>query len=361
MRIAQICPRYYPDIGGVETHVKEISERLAKSGFDVEVVCTDTTGRLKKHETISGVAITRFRAFAPGDAYYFAPQIYFYLRNRSYDIIHAHGYHALPAFFAALAKEARRFVFTPHYHRGGHTLIRNLLHKPYKPIGKKIFEKADKVVCVSEYEKRNVLSDFNMVPGKIEKIPNGLNLAEFADIKKHNEEGALLYVGRLEKYKGIQHIIKALPYLKDFRLKIIGKGPFENDLRRLAEELSVTGRIQWYKNLTREEMLTHYASADVFLMLSTHEAYGITVAEALMSGTPCIVAMGRALDEFVDGERCMGIEIPITDEKLVSIILKLKESGIKGRIETKNLPIHDWNDVTGKLIEIYRGIQCILV
>ncbi len=360
MKIAQVCPRYYPDIGGVETHVQEISERLAKRGFEIEVICTDPTGRLQKREIISGVTITRFKSLAPGDAYYFAPQIYFYLKNRNYDIIHAHGYHAFPALFALLAKNDRSLIFTPHYHGEGHTLTRNLLHKPYKSIGRKIFEKADKVICVSEYEKGNVLSDFNVPPGKIEKIQNGLNLAEFANIKhlkKHNGEGTLLYVGRLEKYKGVQHIINTLPYLKDFRLEIVGKGPYENYLRRLAEELSVAERIKWYKNLTREEMLAHYASADVFLMLSTHEAYGITVAEALISGTPCIVAMGSALNEFVDGERCMGIETPITNKKLVSTILKLKKSGIKGHIETKNLPIYDWKDITDKLIEIYRGIQ----
>jgi glycosyltransferase involved in cell wall biosynthesis len=360
VRIAQICPRYYPDIGGVETHVKEISERLVARGFEVEVICTVPTARLQKHEIINGVAVTRFRSFAPGDAYYFAPQIYVYLKAHSYDIIHAHSYHALPALFAALAKNERCFIFTPHYHREGHTLIRNMLHKPYKLIGRKIFEWADKVICVSEYEKRNVISDFTVPPGKIEKIPNGLNLAGFVNIKpheKHNSERTLLYVGRLEKYKGIQHIIKVLPHLQDFKLEIIGKGPYENALRKLAEELSVTERINWYKNITREEMLQHYASADVFLMLSTHEAYGITVAEALMSGTPCIVAMGSALDEFVDGERCIGIETPIITGRLVKTVQQLKNAGTKGKMDTKNLPFADWNEVTDRLIELYRGVQ----
>lgn len=351
MRIVQICPRYYPDIGGVETHVKEISERLAKRGFEVEVVCTDPTGRLQKHETINGVAITRFRSFAPGDAYYFAPHIYFYLKNRNIDIIHSHSYHALPALFASLAKDERRLVFTPHYHRGGHTLIRNLLHKPYRLIGRTIFEKAYKVICVSEYEKRNVISDFDLPPGKIEKIPNGLNLSEFANIKylkKHNGEGILLYVGRLEKYKGIQHLINALAYLKDFKLEIIGKGPYENDLRRQAEELSVTKRITWYKNVTREELLKHYAMADVFLMLSTHEAYGITVAEALTSGTPCIVAMGSALEEFVDSETCAGLSYPIDTHNLAN---KIESMSHKRAIVVKN--IIDWNEVVKRLIKIY--------
>ncbi len=358
MKIAQVCPRYYPDIGGVESHVQEISERLVKRGFDVEVICTDPGGQLR-NETINGVKVTRFKSFAPGEAYYFAPQIYSYLKNHEYDLIHAHSYHALPALFAALAKNGRRLVFTPHYHRGGHTFIRNLLHKPYRSLGSRIFEKADKVICVSEYEKRNVISDFGTPAEKIEKIPNGLNLSEFVDLrhnKVYNDEKILLYVGRFEEYKGIQHIIKTLPYLEHFRLEVIGKGPYEKNLRILAEKLAVSKRISWQKNITREELLRHYASADVFLMLSTHEAYGITVAEALAAGIPCIVAMGSALDEFVDGEQCRGIEIPVTTEKLVRTIQQLTEYS-KGNNRIKNLPVYDWNDITDKLIKVYRGIR----
>jgi len=356
VRIAQVCPRYYPDIGGVETHVKEISERLVKRGFEVEVICTDPAGQLPKHEKINGVTVTRFKSFAPGDAYYFAPQIYFYLRKYNYNIIHAHSYHALPALFAALAKNRCRFIFTPHYHREGHTLFRNLLHKPYKIIGSKIFEKADKVICVSEYEKQNIISDFSVPVGKIKKIPNGLHLGEFAKIKskKHSREKILLYVGRLEEYKGVQHIIKALPHMQDFKLKVIGKGHYEYNLRKLAEELTVSKHINWYKNITREEMLQHYASADVFLMLSTHEAYGITVAEALTAGVPCIVATGSALDEFVDGKRCIGIDNPITTDKLIKVIQQIKNIN-QDNADIKNLPFQDWNDVTDKLIEVYRG------
>ncbi len=58
MKIAQVCPRYYPYIGGVETHVQEISQRLVKRGFEVDVVCTDTTGGLRKREN------TKLRVFS---------------------------------------------------------------------------------------------------------------------------------------------------------------------------------------------------------------------------------------------------------------------------------------------------------
>lgn len=397
MKIAQICPRYSPDIGGVETHVKEISERLVKAGHDIEVITTDPTGKLKKRDIINGVKVIRFRSFAPGNAYYFAPQIYFYLKKHNYDVIHAHSYHALPALFAAFGKGKRRLVFTPHYHRSGHTAFRNLLHKPYRLFGKVIFSRADSIICVSEYEKRLVETDFR-VAGKTVKIPNGINLKEFEHLRtqqkdkgiegkarkgiteeeqagkeevekgkaeegktgkiKAGEKGpgkrkTLLYVGRLEEYKGVQYIIQSLPEIQEFRLRIVGKGPYEAELRNLAKNLGVEGRVEWLKDLSREKLLECYADADIFLMLSSHEAYGITVAEALAAGTPCVVAKGSALEEFVDGVRCLGIDEPIKKEEIIKLINQLKDVKQNNEFIIENLTVFDWNYVTEKIENIY--------
>ena len=359
MKIAQICPRYFPDIGGVETHVKEISERLVKAGHDVEVITTDPTGKLKKRETINGVKVTRLRVFAPGNAYYFAPQIYTYLRKHHYDVIHAHSYHAFPAFFAALGGHGGKFVFTPHYHRYGHTAFRNLLHGPYRLLGKLIFSRADSVICVSEYEKRLVESDFK-VAAKTVKIPNGINLREFGNLKsagknlkrEPGKKKILLYVGRLEEYKGVQYIIHSLPELQDFRLRIVGKGPYEVELHNMAKNLGVERRVEWLKELSRKALLECYADADIFLMLSSHEAYGITVAEALATGTPCIVATGSALEEFVDGRNCIGIESPISKEKVIRALKEIKKTEGKESSGTgKN--IMDWNEVSARIEKQY--------
>ena len=140
MKIIMVCPRYHPDIGGVETHVQEISERLVRKGYRVEVVCTDPHGTHPKTDCINGVKVTKFRSFAPNDAYFFAPQMAFYLKHRDAAILHAHGYHAFPALFAEMAADRyKRFIVTPHYHGKGHTPFRNFLFKFYGFIAKNIF------------------------------------------------------------------------------------------------------------------------------------------------------------------------------------------------------------------------------
>jgi len=346
MKIIQVCPRYYPDIGGVETNVKEISERLVKKGHIVEVVCTDPHGSYPKKDQINGINVTRFKSFAPHDAYFFAPEIIHYLKNCEGDIIHAHGYHAFPALFAAIASHGKRFIFTPHYHGRGHTRFRDFLLNFYNVVGKRIFQRADKIICDSEYEKELVMKKFPVPKERFVWIPIGINFYEFAPSLGPRDHHRLLYIGRIEKYKGIHHIIEALSKLDDYSLTIVGKGPYEDELHHLANILGVEPRITWKKDLSREDLIEEYMSAGIFISLSSFEAFGITVAEALASGLQVIVNNEGALREFVDGETCIGIESP-SAASIIKTIISLKQiSHYKKRIL-------DWEEVVERIIEIY--------
>jgi glycosyltransferase involved in cell wall biosynthesis len=348
-KIAMVCHRYYPDIGGVETHVQEISERLSKRGFEVEVICTDSTWKYPENEEHNGIKITRFKSLAPKNAFYLAPQIYFYIKEHDFDIVHAHNYHAFPAFFASRATDGR-FIFNPYYHGSSHSPFRNLLLKPYRSLGQSIFEKAEKIICLSRFEMKLIQNDFNIQASKFIIIPPGLNRDEFENIPDmKNGSKSILFAGRLESYKGVQYIIEALSLLEDYKLMIIGSGNYERELRDLARKLNLNDRIEWLEHVTRKELLSDLKSADVFVNLSTLESYGITVAEALASGTPCIVAKGSALEEFIDGESCIGMQYPIDLKVLAFNIRRLK------KIRPREMP--DWDDVTSQLINLYTFIE----
>jgi glycosyltransferase involved in cell wall biosynthesis len=345
MRVAQVCPRYSPDIGGVETHVAEISRRLVLRGHDVTVLTTDPSGRLPPEETLDGVKVRRFPAFAPGDAYYLSPALRSYLKKAAgFDVVHAHSYHAFPAYFAASAG-ARKFIFTPHYHGHGHTPLRDFLLKPYAYFGKRIFERADRVVCVSVFEKGLVCRDFKC-DDKAIVIPNGVARAEFKDLEPFPKGlKVILYVGRLEEYKGVQYAIRAMPFLPWHRLLVIGKGPYRDALLREAMAAGVRDKVGFMADRGRQDLLRWYATADVFVMLSKFEAYGITVAEALTAGVPCIVANGSALSEFV-GDSCAGVDVPIDGETLARYIDGAKFSGMPANVL-------DWDEVADRLLAVY--------
>jgi glycosyltransferase involved in cell wall biosynthesis len=347
---------YAPYIGGVETHVREISERLVKRGYEVEVLTTDPSGELLKEEEINGVKVRRFKTWAPSEAYYFSRDLRRYLMENSeeYDIVHAHNYHAFPALYAARAKDRNRLFFTPHYHGSGHTFLRILLHIPYRHLAKIIFEKADQVICISNFEKNLVMKKFSIDDKKVKMVPNGINLKEFEGLIKNRRGNhkTILYIGRLERYKGVDYLIKALPKIdKDIRLEVVGKGPHKQILLKLVNRLGVADRVRFYQDLSREALLQKYADADLFVLLSKYEAFGISVAEALASGTPCIVANTSALREWVDGENCFGIEYPIVIDELTHMIGKVMGK----RVNPSTLRLLTWDGSVEKLTESYRG------
>ncbi len=345
MKIAYVTPRFYPYIGGVETHVYELAKRMRE--FEVEVLTTDPSGKLAKLEEIDGIKIRRFKSFAPSNAYFFSNELRRFLKKhaKDYDLIHAHNFHAMPALYAALSNP-KIFVFTPHYHGHGHSFFRNFLFKFYKIYAKRIFKVANAVICVSNFEEKLVLKDFK-VKGRIFCIPNGVNF-EFVEKRKSGKK--ILYVGRIEKYKGIDHLIKALKLLPDFELEVVGKGSYKGKVIKLAKKLGVLNRIRFYQDLSREELIKKYAEASVLALPSKFEAYGLVVAEALASKTPCVVAKTSALAEWIDDRNVFGVDYPPKPAKLAELIKKASE------VEVENVSIPSWDEVAERTREVYFAI-----
>lgn len=80
MKILQVSPGYFPAIGGVEEHVRNISERLARD-YEITVFATDPSGELPKEEIINGVLVRRFKNFAPNAPYHISFEIFRELRR----------------------------------------------------------------------------------------------------------------------------------------------------------------------------------------------------------------------------------------------------------------------------------------
>jgi len=347
MNILQVCPKYYPSIGGVEEYVRNISERLARE-HQVTVFAGDPSGKLPREEEINGVLVRRFKSFSPGDAYHFSLEMAKELRKSRFDIVHGHNYHALPLFFCRYVWTGK-FVVNPYYHGHGHTPVRDFLLRLYKPFGKRIFGRADRIIAISNYEKVLLLRDFAIEEDKLSVVSPGIDLAELGNLDGIcKETKTILYVGRLEKYKDVQHIIEAMPLLdKDFRLDIVGKGPYKEKLVELIKRLRLDTRVSFYQDLSRVELLKMYARADIFILLSQHESFSIVVAEALASKTPCIVASTSALSEWIDNKNCFGIDYPINNAKLAELINK-----VTGK-KVGNVKLWDWDEVAHQIAKLY--------
>ncbi len=333
-----------------------------RKGFEVEVLTVDSFGKLADECIHNGVKVKRFKSMSPrsiSEVYFSSWTLWRYLIKGSYkyDIVHAHNYHALPSLYAAFAKGLNKLVFTPHYHGAGSYFFRNLLHIPYRVLGRKIFEKSDKIICVSNYEKNLVLDKMGVDEKKITVIPNGLDLDQHRKVRrKARSFKSILYVGRIEKYKGIEFVLKTLPKLEDnIVAEIVGVGPYMKELTKLAVSLGIEKRVRFYQNLRRRQLLQKYADADVFVMLSVRESYGLTVAEALSFGTPCIVSNHSALREWVDGKNCYGVDYPPDIDELAKLIDRVSGTSADYNSIKKRAP--SWDCVTEKLIEVYESLK----
>ena len=361
MRILQVYmgPYMVDRGGGVSVYVRNISERLAKK-HDVTVFATNPGG-LPGFEVVNGVKVVRFRRFAPSNAYFFSWDMLLELRRADFDVVHGHCYHAFPMHFSALAK-CKRFVVSTHFHGVGHSVFRDSLIRLLKPFGKRTLRAADKIVAVSEYEKNLLCGQFGLDPAKVVVIPCGVDFSEFEGLKRRKRGfRSVLYVGNLVGYKGVQFLVEVLPYLpKDVVLEIVGKGDLKPFLEKRARELSVSGRVRFFENLPRRELLQMFVDADVFVLLSRYEAYSMAVAEALVAGTPCIVANCSALNEWIDGRICFGVDYPIGLDKLAESICYILENGVVGDVVSSKWigsKILDWDDVVERINEVYQRLE----
>jgi len=318
MRILQITPRYPPQSGGVETHVQEISERLVERGHEVTVVTADAgTGGAHRTQQ-NGVTVHRYRSLAPNEAIHFCPQISAAVRTADVDIVHAHNYHSFPLFFAALGVGSRRFVVTTHYHGGSANSVRDRLLSAYHPIGRWAVQQADEVIAVSEWEREQLRTDFGV---EATVIANGIVVERFSEaVAAERDRPYLLTVGRLEEYKGVQYVIRAMDSLPEYDLLIAGSGSYREQLEQIAHAEGVAEQVEFLGYVDDEVLPGLYAGADVYVTMSEFEAYGMTVAEALAAGTPCVIRTGSALDTWLSYSGVFAVDN--TDARSLARILR---------------------------------------
>lgn len=361
MKILQICPHPYEEgMGGISEYVRNISKILAERN-EVKVFATDPKGILPKSEIIDNVQVERYRRWAPGRAYYFSLELLRKIKKDEYDVVHSHSYGTFP-FQISFLSNYNKLIYSTHMHEFQTSYVRRIIFKFYNPIGKIILKKAKKIIAVSSHEKMLLTNIFGMSPSMISVIPCGVNLNEFYDVMNDKQRRGvtsqknILYVGRLDDYKGVRYLIEVMPYLGNHvNLILVGRGPLKGYLVQRSKELHISNRVKFQNIIPRKELLRLYQSSDLFVLLSRYEAYSLSVAEALVSGVPCLVSNTSALAEWIDGVNCFGIDYPIDIEELSETITNILSENPK--VDISNMfsvkKVMDWREVVNNLVQIY--------
>jgi glycosyltransferase involved in cell wall biosynthesis len=169
--------------------------------------------------------------------------------------------------------------------------------------GKIVYHYADKIVCISD----NVMESVRNKVGYDEKlvlIYNGVEMKRFSGaeiVMNKKEEIKVIYVGRLEKVKGVQNILTGLLNVRDsilYDIKIIGDGTYKQELEELSKQYGISNSVEFLG--TRRDIPQLLFQSDVFVhMPDCKEGFGITIIEAMAAGLICIVNDQGALPEII--------------------------------------------------------------
>jgi glycosyltransferase involved in cell wall biosynthesis len=178
MRILMVAARYFPFAGGIETHVHEVSKRIAAAGHSVEILTTDPTGALPREEFACGLRIVRVKAWPKQSDYYLAPGVISLINRGSWDLIHIQGYHTLVAPMAMAGAIKRRIPFVLTFHSGGHSSRkRNAMRGVQRAVLRPLVRRAALLIGVSEFEADFFSSTMELPRDRFVVIPNGAQLA----------------------------------------------------------------------------------------------------------------------------------------------------------------------------------------
>jgi glycosyltransferase involved in cell wall biosynthesis len=298
-----VTPHYPPKLGGVEVHVREVSERLGQMGNAVTVVTTTPDARAAEGSAVEVLGVpARLRR---GDLLY-APRIAAVMRSRPWDVVHVQSYHTLVPPLAMRAARRAGIPYVLTFHGGGHSSrVRRLIRGPQLLAIGRGLRGAARLVALAEFEIEHYGRLLRIPPERFELIPNGADLPAVPDATSvAGDVLEIASIGRLERYKGHQRALEAfaelLPARPDARLWIAGSGPYKRALERLATRLGVSQRVEISSVAPgeRARFAERLSRVGLVLLLSDFETHPVALLEAASLGRPSVVSDTSGLREL---------------------------------------------------------------
>ncbi len=341
MRIVHIYKDYYPVLGGIENHIKQVAESQAAEGHQVTVLVTSTT-RKTESATLNGVRVIKTgRQFNIQSAPLSAGLPAALRRETSgADIAHVHAPYPPGEAANLWFGRARKTVITWH----SDIVRQKTLLRYYAPTLRRVLRKADRILPTSEiYAKSSPWLSLHL--DKCTAVPLCVDTKRFQPavilesraatirgrILATGTPGAattiLLTVGRLRYYKGIDDLIRAMPLLPDTISVIAGTGPMVVPWKTLAKELGVVDRVLFVGDVTDADLPAFYQAADIYVLPANvrAEAFGVAILEAMACSLPVVCTDVGTATSWINQNETTGLVVPPHDPfALTNAIRKLQ-------------------------------------
>jgi glycosyltransferase involved in cell wall biosynthesis len=367
LRIVQISPFYPPHLGGMENCAREISERLAKRGNDVEVYTSDLCCGGDKMPSSKNLKIHYLKS------YEFAhtpiiPLLFFKLLILPKDfIVQLHIAQAFVPEIVWLVSKIKKTSYIVYVHTDlGPSGIMGFLLPLYKNIFLRRVLQDAKYIIVGTRDYVELIYKRYMIPkNRIIVIHWGTSLNAFKNKKiKSKKIKNILFVGRLSKGKNIQMLIQSFKEVLnrgyDLKLHIVGSGEEEENIISLINKNDLQDRVKLYGGLPWRDVSRIYSDFDLFVLPSREEAFGLVLLEAMASGLPIIASDIPGLRNVVKNNKTGILVKPSIENFTIAIEKMVNERDLREKLAKNGLKEsekYDWNLITEKFETVYRKMQ----
>ncbi len=389
MRVLLISWEYPPVIeGGLGRHVRKLSEHLVREGVQTHVL-TRGGGHLPVEEERHGVLIHRVQEPPfPKDVTAFVRwvdemnadmrELGFELCDRfAFDLVHSHDWLVAGAAEPVARAIERPWLVTVHAteygrHQGW---VQNHPQSHIHAAERAMVRGADRAITCSRYMRSHVSSVFGISPRRVTVVPNGIDprdlepvVPDLAALRARYAEPnqrLVLLVGRLVYEKGFHLALDALApvirRLRNVRFVVAGTGTAEAELKRQSRRLRLT-RYGAFLGWVGDDMLhSLYRVADLCIVPSIYEPFGLVALEAMASGCLCVVADTGGLREVVPSDGTVGVRFPSRDSAALGEILQqvLTDDAMRAQLiaeAREHVLGFDWAEVASRTAGIYREL-----
>jgi glycosyltransferase involved in cell wall biosynthesis len=350
-----------PEAGGGTLYVHNVAKFLARKGHEVTLICAGRSG-MGQEDNVDGVKIVRM-----GTSYsvYFHALISYFRRFRKntdiiIDVING------PPWFSPLYSRTRKIALIFQTFKEVFSLE---LSKPIalvlgliEGVIPYVYRKVS-IITLSE-SVENELVDLGLQRNNIFIVPPGIEREKYKPRRK-SPFPIVLYVGRLKKYKGLEHLIVAMTYvvkeIHDSKLIIAGKGDFETELRDFVDKMGLRKSVEFCGYVSEERKVELMQEAHVIVIPSVKEGWGIPIIEAAACGTPAIGTDTTGLrDSIIDGKT--GFLVPYKKPRILArkIVKILQDDELRNKLSKNAIEWadnFDWNTRLLKFEEIIEAAE----
>jgi len=309
MNVGVVTNDFSPFLGGVGRVIYEIYCRRLMNDPELELFFfSPHQNNLRNHTQVAGFS----RKFGHNLTFSLVvnKNIVHWVRERKLDLISFHR-------VFLLKKPDIPVVYTCHgtYYRQYHSDIREKWKWILSKLEQESYKRADMVTAVSIDVRDIIVKKYGIEAEKVKVIYNGVDTAEFKQLEQIERiKNSLLFVGRLEKAKGISSLVKeVIPLVKkdvpDIKLLIAGSGSLKKELEIFTKSHGLESNIIFLGWVSGKELIKWYNRVYVAVVPSRREGFGLTTVEAMSCSTPVIATRIPAITEIIeDGENGLLVE-----------------------------------------------------